>query len=239
MEIRRLTSPAEMAAVEGLAGEIWQTHGGSVASRELLRALAVTGGYVAGAYERERLVGFAVGLLGRDGNREELHSHVTGVHPDAQRAGVGYRLKLDQRSWALDHGIGLITWTFDPLVRRNAVFNLAKLGATVGEYLVDFYGDMNDGVNAGQGSDRWWVRWELRSGRVVSALAGNRKYIKPVGSDILCATPDDIESLRLVDPRAARRWRSEVSGVIRAGLDIGRTMVGVTEAGEYVLRKQW
>jgi predicted GNAT superfamily acetyltransferase len=239
MDVRPLTTPAEMAAVEQLAGTIWQTDGAGVAPRELLRALAVTGGYVAGAYERDRLVGFAVGLLGRDGNREELHSHVTGVHPDAQGTGVGYRLKLDQRQWALDHGIGLITWTFDPLVRRNAVFNLAKLGAMVGDYLVDFYGEMHDGVNAGHGSDRWWVRWELRSGRVVSALAGTRKFIKPVGSDILCATPADIEALRRTDPRAARRWRTEVSGVVRTGLDIGRTMVGITEAGEYVLRKQW
>ena len=47
-------------------------------------------------------------------------------------------------------------WTYDPLVSRNARFNLVKLGAVGTEYAVDFYGPMRDGVNDGE-SDRLTV----------------------------------------------------------------------------------
>src|SRR5664279_2293440 len=49
------------------------------------------------------------------------------------------------------------------LVARNAAFNVRRLGASLEEYLVDFYGQMTDGVNAGQGSDRILVRWHLNA----------------------------------------------------------------------------
>jgi predicted GNAT superfamily acetyltransferase len=164
----------------------------------------------------------------------ELHSHVAGVRPEAQNAGVGFALKLDQRRWALEQGIGLITWTFDPLVRRNAVFNLAKLGATVSEYLVDFYGAMADGVNAGQGSDRWWVRWELDG---PAPTIGSKHFVEPRPIDRICPTPDDIEALRRVDPLAGRRWRVEVRETLTSALADGYAVAGVGADGAYVLRR--
>ena len=66
-----------------------------------------------------------------------------------------------------------MTWTFDPLVRRNAYFNTVKLAARPVEYLVDFYGEMTDEINAGQGSDRLLVEWPLLAPEVVSAAAGD------------------------------------------------------------------
>jgi predicted GNAT superfamily acetyltransferase len=240
MEIRSLSTPAELAAVDALAGLIWRTDGSAVVPRELLRVLAVTGSYVAGAFDGTRLTGFAVGILGRHDGELELHSHVAGVHPEVQNAGVGFALKLDQRRWALEHGIRLITWTFDPLVRRNAVFNLAKLGATVSDYLVDFYGEMTDGVNAGQGSDRWWVRWDVHA--APEPQAGDRRFVDPMArsiccSDLVCPIPDDIEALRRTDPAAARRWRLEVREALTAAMASGHRVVGVTADGEYVLRR--
>lgn len=257
MEIRPLVTPAELAAVDELAGRIWRTDGAAVVPRELLRVLAVTGSYVAGAFDGTRLVGFAVGILGRHDDELELHSHVAGVHPEAQNTGVGFALKLDQRNWALARGIGLITWTFDPLVRRNAVFNLAKLGAAVSDYLVDFYGDMADGVNAGQGSDRWWVRWQLASPRAAAAAAGNKEFLDGGalratgrllvdeqghagasidGDPLLCATPADVEALRVADPQAARMWRTAVRAALTSALDAGYHVAGITRDGCYVLR---
>ena len=47
---------------------------------------------------------------------------------------------------------------FDPLVRRNARLNLVRLGADVTDYLPDFYGAMDDAVNAGDRSDRLLAR---------------------------------------------------------------------------------
>ena len=57
---------------------------------------------------------------------------------------VGHALKMHQRRWALERGLSTITWTFDPLVARNAYFNLAKLGATPVHYYEDFYGELGD-----------------------------------------------------------------------------------------------
>jgi predicted GNAT superfamily acetyltransferase len=257
MEIRPLATPAELAAVDELAGLIWRTDGSAVVPRELLRVLAVTGSYVAGAFDGARLIGFAVGILGRHDGELELHSHVAGVHPEAQNTGVGFALKLDQRRWALERGIGLITWTFDPLVRRNAVFNLAKLGATVSDYLVDFYGEMADGVNAGQGSDRWWVQWRLSTPDVTAAVTGVRHVADGAelraagrllvddhghaiarvdGHPLLCATPADVEALRVADPRAAIAWRTSVRAALSSALAAGYHVAGITEDGSYLLR---
>jgi len=90
-----------------------------------------------------------------------LHSHVAGVLPEMNRPGIGRAMKLHQRAWCLDLGVTEVTWTFDPLVARNAHINITRLGADVDEYLIDFYGVMADGINAGQGSDRVVVRWHL------------------------------------------------------------------------------
>jgi predicted GNAT superfamily acetyltransferase len=235
MEVRSLATPGELAAVDELARVIWRTGGSAVVPRELLRVLAVTGSYVAGAYDGSRLVGFAVGILGMHEGELELHSHVAGVHPEAQNAGVGFALKLDQRRWALARGIREITWTFDPLVRRNAVFNLAKLGAVAAEYLVDFYGEMTDGVNAGQGSDRWWVRWQLDA---AAAPSGAKRFVDARSGDRLCTVPDDIEAVRRTDPPAARRWREQVRAELLAALADGHVVAGVTAGGSYVLRRR-
>lgn len=64
-----------------------------------------------------------------------LHSHVSGVSADARGRGVGRALKRHQRVWALTPGVGTVTWTFDPLLHRNARFDLAVLGAVADGYL--------------------------------------------------------------------------------------------------------
>src|SRR5947208_2644434 len=138
-----------------------------------LRALQHSGNYVFGAYEGDRLTGAIVGFLGRHNGAPQLHSHILGVSPASQGKSVGFALKQHQRAWALAQGIDVVTWTFDPLVRRNAYFNVAKLGATIGAYYPDFYGAMNDGINDGDESDRVLVEWSLHDPDVVAASEGN------------------------------------------------------------------
>lgn len=116
------------------------------------------------------LVGVCVGFCGAPTDLS-LHSHVAGLVAGSVGRGVGRALKLHQRAWALEHGLTSITWTYDPLVSRNAHFNLERLGARLEEYLVDFYGPLEDGVNLAEPSDRALVRWVLDDPRVV-ALAG-------------------------------------------------------------------
>ena len=66
----------------------------------------------------------------------------------------------------------VIAWTYDPLIRRNAYFNLVKLGARPAEYLPNFYGLMDDAINGGTETDRMLVHWDLRSSVAAAAAAG-------------------------------------------------------------------
>jgi GNAT superfamily N-acetyltransferase len=134
----------------------------------LLRALAHVGNYAVGLYavptegdpSAERMIGASVGFFAAPDDRS-LHSHITGIVGDHRGRGLGRLLKQHQREWALARGVHRITWTFDPLVARNASFNLRVLGARVGEYYVDHYGAMDDGVNRGDESDRIFAVWDL------------------------------------------------------------------------------
>ncbi|WP_084104071.1 hypothetical protein [Demequina sp. NBRC 110056] len=163
----RLLEPAEVAAAADLLASIWGT---ATVEPPLMIALRHSGAYVAGAFDSRqapsgqsgRMLGACIGYFAQPLG-QTLHSHVAGVAPGTERRGIGMAMKLHQRAWAHDLGLSAITWTFDPLVSRNAAFNLSRLGVDVAEYLVDFYGDMSDGVNAGQGSDRLLVRWAVDS----------------------------------------------------------------------------
>ena len=150
-----------------------------------------------------------------------LHSHITGVAPHGQGRGIGFALKVHQRAWALARGVPAIVWTFDPLVARNAWFNLAKLGATPTAYLEDFYGPMTDAINAGMASDRA-VTWKWtqavapptagpgrpkRPGRPTGLTAG--PGLEPVAQDT--APEVTVEGRpKESSPRPRRAWRAAV-----------------------------
>src|SRR5207249_4797793 len=112
------------------------------------------------------------GFFGGERGVDHLHSHILGVEDPARAGGVGFALKLHQRAWALDHGLHRVTWTYDPLVRANGYFNMAKLGALGSQYLVNFYGAMDDSINSGDQSDRILITWNLGEARVERACAG-------------------------------------------------------------------
>src|SRR5207247_8945224 len=127
----------------------------------------------AGAFIEGRLIGGLVGWLGGTPPHElHMHSHILGVLPGNETRGLGFELKQHQRRWCLDRGVNVMEWTTDPLVRRNAYFNLTKLGAEAPEYFVNFYGEMRDGINAGEESDRLLIRWYLDSDRAEVAAVG-------------------------------------------------------------------
>jgi predicted GNAT superfamily acetyltransferase len=100
-----------------------------------------------------------------------IHSHLLAVRPDAQRRGLSVLLKLFQREWCLARGIGLITWTYDPFMLRNARLNLVRLGAVVPVYLPNFYGSIG-GIYGELPSDRFEAHWRLSSPRVERAARG-------------------------------------------------------------------
>ncbi|MFI6292077.1 GNAT family N-acetyltransferase [Nonomuraea sp. NPDC050790] len=240
LDLRELHDQDEFAGLYRLFDDIWRPEPGNPpVTVELMKVFSHTGGYVAGAFRDGELVGGSVGILAAGGT---LHSHVTGALPGQ---GIGMPLKLHQREWALERGITRITWTFDPLVRRNARFNLVKLGARPEEYLEDFYGVMGDAINEGDRSDRLLAVWRLEETAapylVERATAGvaERDGLPVVGSVdgpvVLVATPRDIETLRRENPEAGRAWRTAVREVLGGLMGAGARVVAFTDRGEYVL----
>ena len=221
-------------------------------SPDLLRALAHAGGYVATARTRDgdALVGASAGFLGESDGQLVLHSHITGVAPAAQGRSVGLALKLHQRAWALQRGLTRITWTFDPLVRRNGWFNLTKLGATVPAYHVDFYGAMADGINAGDESDRCVADWDLlgslpgakteeRGGQALLVVGSDGSPVirarERTGMPLLCQIPGDIVAIRRQDPALARTWRQALRATMGEAVAGGHRATSMTTDGSYVL----
>ncbi|SDM29169.1 GNAT family N-acetyltransferase [Allokutzneria albata] len=219
--IVELTEVTQFDQVAALFGEIWSLDvAASPVPAELMCALHLAGSYIAGAYLDSELVGASVAFLDASGG---LHSHVTGIRASQRGRGVGLALKLHQRDWALARGITKIHWTYDPLVRRNAHFNLVKLGARPVRYLPDFYGPMAEGD-----SDRFLVEWSLTSSPPAVS-----------GSDALTvAVPEDIEALRRSDPASARRWRLDVREAVQLAFAEGYTVTGMTPDGSYVLTRE-
>ena len=167
-----------MADVEALQRIVWPGDDLEIVPAHVLLTAAHNGGLVAGAWAGERLAGFVFGFLGfhesETARRLKHCSHMLGVHPDFRSAGVGYALKMFQREHVLRQGMDLITWTYDPLLARNAQLNIAKLGAVCNTYLANLYGEMRDGLNAGLPSDRFQVDWWIATRGWLTAWAVRR-----------------------------------------------------------------
>ncbi|MGD8732613.1 MAG: hypothetical protein PVH92_12090, partial [Anaerolineales bacterium] len=107
--------------------------------------------------------------------RLKHYSHELAVHPDYRNRGIGYALKLAQRELVIKQGIRLISWTYDPLLSVNAQLNIRRLGAICSTYIKNAYGEMRDGINVGDQSDRFHVDWWITSKRVQTRLTKERK----------------------------------------------------------------
>jgi len=228
VDIRVLTDPADLRRLTVLFNQVWGTVTPLVGI-ELLRAIGHTGGYVAGAFSQQRIVGGSIGFLGRHRGEIALHSHVTGILPGVRQTGLGRQMKLHQREWAADQGIDWVTWTFDPLVRRNAWFNIAVLGAQVDDYLVDFYGPMNDSINGNDPSDRLLVAWSTQG------PAGPPPAIPTPPGAVVVPTPEDIVVLRRTDPTEASTWRLRLREELGGRLTSGARVLSFTRDGHYVI----
>ncbi|WP_043717288.1 hypothetical protein [Kutzneria sp. 744] len=259
VEIREFDAMSEFAAITKLYSEIWRPTAGPLVGAELLRALSKAGNYVAGAYEGAKLVGACVGFFAAPADNA-LHSHIAGVSATVAGRHVGFALKLHQRAWALRQKVPVVKWTFDPLVARNAYFNIGKLGGRPVEYLPNFYGDMNDGINGDDDTDRLLLHWDLTSPQVARACAGLPQPVDtdvtrgavfalerdsggdPVGGThgartVLVAVPADIEKLRVSDPGRAKEWRTAVREVLGGLLADDARVTGFDRRGWYVLQR--
>lgn len=234
VDVRELAGMRELEGAVDLLARIWGRAENPPVPSELLRAFSKAGNYVAGAFAGDRLVGATVAFHASP-EHHSLHSHIAGVDPAFGGRAIGFAMKLHQRAWALGRGIRVVEWTFDPLVSRNAHFNIAKLGAHPVEYLDDFYGEMNDVINAGDETDRILLRWVLDDPSVIEAAATGHAPIAAVGPIDYVAVPPDVEALRRVDPLATRDWRRALRAGLAERMRAGDAIVGFDRARGYML----
>ena len=263
--VRAVDSVLDLRGVADLFARIWDAPLAPPMPHDVMRSLAHAGGRVHGAFREGRLVGASVAVFGPPASAS-CYSLVAGVSPEAASRGIGLALKLGQRAWALRAGAVRMSWTFDPLLRRNAWFNMSRLGAVGTEYLVDFYGEIADGVNDPK-TDRLAVSWDLRAALPDSTAPADLQGPRaPAGEDVphailaagpggepvagtmpgagssgpgrlRCWIPDGILTIRRTDPGLARRWRLAVREALGGAIGDGYRVTGLMQPGWYVLEK--
>ena len=171
---REILDPEELRKVVTLEIDVWNmSNAEDAVPHNMMMAVIHSGGLVNGAYDDDgTLVGFGLCQPARHGNQWGLWSHMAGVLPGLQGKGIGFGIKQHQRRWAMAHDYPLISWTFDPLQRGNANFNLRILKGTTNAHHTNLYGTMTDGINAGMESDRLEIAWKLDAPNVIAAADG-------------------------------------------------------------------
>ena len=232
VDLRPLSSLDQFDDAIGIMVSTWGPF--QLPPREVLTALAHSGNVPLGAYDEDRLVGFVLGWAGVDEGGLHVHSHMLAALPERRHRGVGYALKLGQRAQALDQDIHVARWTFDPLVARNAWFNLGKLGAVADRFGRAFYGEMSDEINRGDRTDRLVVRWDLdpapapmptavsKELPTVLAAEGDPDAPNPVRRSMpaseggVVEVPREHAALRENDSELASRWRDSAADALEA-----------------------
>jgi predicted GNAT superfamily acetyltransferase len=253
----RLRAAEGIEDAERVAAVVEELWGPGQMPPSLVRAFGHAGSVIllAEPLEGGSPAGFVLGFLG-NAERLHVHSHMLGVRPGWQDRGVGLALKLGQRSACLEAGIDEARWTFDPLVRRNARFNLVKLGAVAAGVLPGFYGEMDDRINRGDRSDRFDVRWPLASSRVDAAAEGAPAAPEPgrVVLDVdgrghpietgsapapgaVVRIPADHHGARAADPALGRAWRDASLRAFEACFAAGLQATWIGADGGYVFEE--
>jgi len=201
-EIHQLENPESLHEIEELQGVIWPGSQREIVPVHMFLAAIYNGGLVLGAFSNNRMIGMLFGFPGMftsNGEMKVKHcSHMLGVHPDWRNSGLGFALKCSQRQFVLSQGLNLITWTYDPLLSRNANLNITKLGAVCNTYRRSEYGQLLDNLNAGLDSDRFQVDWWLNTCRVEKSLNDHYKNEKRlddfIGGNIeIVSISDDLQ----------------------------------------------
>ncbi len=252
MLIHPVTTIEECRSIERLQQEIWTAEPIDLVPDHLLLTMAKEGGIVLLALnETAEPMGFLLSFLGLSGdNQLKVVSHQLGVLAAYQGQGVGYQLKLAQREMALARHLTLITWTFDPLLARNAYFNLHKLGAVCRTYYRNLYGDMRNGLNQDLPSDRFRADWWIATDHVAQSLAGHfaelpihlpivnpitvlphgkfvlaRLLNLPTSDYCLVEIPTDIARLKAESPDLACQWQQQIRYIFEHVFALGYTVI--------------
>ena len=221
IQVRRLETLIEQNLGRQIFDETWAMDSGTEITPNLLQAMVHSGAYLSGAFIGDKCVGAAFAFPATTEGLH-LHSHMTAVLDDYRDQGIGYAVKIDQWQWAKKNNYKEITWTFDPLVARNAKLNLIKLGVDISAYYPNFYGDMPDALNAGDESDRVMARWKVVGDQPVAKSV----ITNPDKSDTLIKIPEDIVAIRSDDISENLKWRRKVRDEFMRAFEKGGKVVG-------------
>jgi predicted GNAT superfamily acetyltransferase len=240
IEVRPLTAHTDFEDAVRLQQQIWGFEEIELLPLRLFVVATKVGGHAFGAFDGKHMVGFCLAIPGmKPGGKSYLHSHMLGVLPEYQNAGVGRKLKLAQREDALQRPLELIEWTFDPLEIKNAFFNMERLGAIVRRYVLNQYGTTSSHLHGGLPTDRCIAEWWIDTARAKTIIAGREFKRNPVEARI--AIPSNIAAIRASDPKRAREVQLKASEEFREAFDRELAVIGFEkseEAGTYLLG-QW
>ena len=259
IKIRSIKTIAEMQAVEELQKEVWGIPDIEVVPISQLAAATAAGGCLLGAFDNEKLVGFAYGFVSCEKGQMAHHSHMLAVKPEYRSSKLGEKLKRAQREFVLQQGISLMSWTFDPLQSLNAYFNFNKLGVVSDQYFVNFYGDDAPSFLHQNDTDRLWVIWNLKKEKTISTtdIEKVKRLVKSDENDIpqifdlaeedeqiAIEIPADINDLVKRNCDLAKKWRKFTRKAFENTLEKGFTVIdffrgkrGNSEYGVYLLER--
>jgi predicted GNAT superfamily acetyltransferase len=239
IELRALTEGRQYQEAVELQRTVWGFNDIELLPVRLFVVATKVGGQAFGAYDGNAMVGFLLSIPGlKPGGGSYLHSHMLGVLAEYRNKGVGRMLKLRQREDALQRGIGLIEWTFDPLELKNAFFNMERLGAIVRRYVENQYGTTTSPLHGGLPTDRCVAEWWLASPHAEAVLAG-RTPARTVEGRV--EVPADIDVVRREEPRRAREIQKSLGERLTSGFDRGLAVIGFERserAGTYLLGRR-
>ena len=231
IQVRELKSLQDQDSGRKIFDLTWAMDAGTEITPNLLQAMVHSGAYLSGAFIENKIVGAAFAFPATN-NGLHLHSHMTAVLDEYRDKGVGYALKVDQWNWAKKEKYSHLSWTFDPLVRRNAKLNIVKLGVDISSYYPNFYGAMPDALNAGDESDRLIVSWSTE----IDAPKARELITNPKPDDILIEIPEDIVAIRSKNQSESMKWRRQVREQFLAAFEKNGKVVGFSANNEYVVR---
>lgn len=212
-----------------------------------------TGGQAFAAYDGEKMIGFTLAVAGIrkfgpysgrttvDGEYTPfMHSHLTAVLNEYRNSGIGRRLKLFQRQDALERGVPLVEWTFDPLELKNGYFNIAKLGVVVRRYIPNCYGITESPLHSGMPTDRFVPEWWLDSERVKAIVEGKPLPHGAIADRIslprnlaeIKKAQDMDAALRIQSDLRVRCERAFAAGLVLSGVQVTDSTV------EYLLQHE-
>lgn len=204
--IRTLHTPEEMDVAVRLQQVYWGQNIGDSVPAHMLLSIARYGGHVHAAFDADRMVGLSIGFLGakyREGHSQCaadslcIMSKRLVVLPEYRGQKIGEQLKWAQRDFALQHGISLVQWTYDPLLSRNAHLNLHKLRGIVSEYEENYFGAV--AVHPTMRADRLVVDWWV-----------NHPHVKQPSA----FTPETLETAQIMNPAAFNSRNMLIPGAL-------------------------